>query len=76
MNNKSTRNRCQICSKLTIKTSERRHGRRSGVFIINFEHISHLFSSVSTVDFEQVNVSWVTVSWNNLKVGRLLQSDP
>ena len=25
--------------------------------IINFEHISHLFSSVSTVDFEQVNVS-------------------
>ena len=29
--------------------------RRSGVFIVNFEHIS-LFSSVSIVDFEQVNV--------------------
>ena len=31
----------------------------SGVFIVNFEHISHFYSSVSIVDFEQVNVSWV-----------------
>ena len=29
----------EICSKLTIKTVE----RRSGIFILNFEHISHLF---------------------------------
>ena len=28
-------------------------------FFVNFEHISHLFSSVSIVDFEQVNVSLV-----------------
>ena len=28
--------------KLTIKTPERRHWRHSGVFIVNFEHISHL----------------------------------
>ena len=27
---------------LTIKTPERRHERRSDVFIVNFEHISHL----------------------------------
>ena len=33
--------------------------RRSGLFIVNFEHISHLFSSASIIDFEQVNVSWV-----------------
>ena len=33
---------CEICSKLTIKTPERRHWRCSGVFIVNFEHISHL----------------------------------
>ena len=26
---------------LTIKTSERRHWRCAGVFIVNFEHISH-----------------------------------
>ena len=31
-----------MCSKLTIKTLERRHWRRSGVFIVNFEHTSHL----------------------------------
>ena len=27
-----------MCSKLTIKTPERRHWRRSDVFILNFEH--------------------------------------
>ena len=35
---------CEICSKSTI--------RLSGVFIVNFEHISQLFSSVSMTDFE------------------------
>ena len=38
--------------KVHKKTPER-HGRRSGVFIVNFEHISHLFI-VSIVDIEQV----------------------
>ena len=42
VNNRNTRTRCEICSKLTIKTPERRYQRRSGVFIVNFEHISHL----------------------------------
>ena len=32
-----------IRSKLTIKTPERRHRRRSGVFIVNFERSSHIF---------------------------------
>ena len=32
VNNRNTRKRCDICSKLTIKTSERRHRRRSDVF--------------------------------------------
>ena len=30
------------CSKLTIETLEQGVKRRSGVFIVNFEHISHL----------------------------------
>ena len=34
-------NRSKICSKLTIKAPERRHCRRSSVFIVSFEHISH-----------------------------------
>ena len=38
VNNKNTRTRCEICSKLTIKTPERRQWRRSGVFA-NFEHV-------------------------------------
>ena len=42
VNNRNTRTRCEICSKLTINTPERRHWRRSGFFIVNFEHISHL----------------------------------
>ena len=37
VNNKSFRKKCEICSSLTIKTPER---RRSGVFIVNLEHIS------------------------------------
>ena len=42
VNNRNTRTRCEICSKLTINTTERRQWRRSGVLILNFEHISHL----------------------------------
>ena len=41
-NNGNTRTRYEIFSKLTIKTPERPQWRRSGVFIVNFEHISHL----------------------------------
>ena len=33
VNNRNTRARCEICSKLI---------HRSGVIIVNFEHISHL----------------------------------
>ena len=39
---RNTRTRCEKCSKFTIKTPERCHWRRSGVFISNFEHISYL----------------------------------
>ena len=42
VNNRNTRTSCEICSKLTIKTPERRYLRHSGEFIFNFEHISHL----------------------------------
>ena len=56
--NSSNARKNEICSKLTIKAPQ----RRSTAFIVNFEHISYLFtpfSSVSTVGFEQVNVCWV-----------------
>ena len=41
-NNRSTRTKCEMFSKLTVKTLQRRHWHRSGVFIANFEHISYL----------------------------------
>ena len=41
-NNRNTRARCEICSRLTIKAPERRQLSRSDVFIVNFEYISHL----------------------------------
>ena len=43
VNNKNTRKTCEICSKVTIKTPKRRQWHRSGIFIVNFEHISPLF---------------------------------
>ena len=42
VNNRNTRTRCEIYSKTTIKTPERRQWCRSGVFVVNLEHISHL----------------------------------
>ena len=44
--------------KVTNRNTRIRFGicwRRSGVLKVNFEHISHLFSSVSIAYFEQVN---------------------
>ena len=42
VNYQNTGAMCLICSKVTIKTPERRQWCRSGVYIVNFEHISHL----------------------------------
>ena len=56
VNNRNTRTRCEIYSELTIKTLERRHWRRSGVFIVNFEHNSHLVP----VFLFSIDAGWVT----------------
>ena len=42
VNNRNTRT-SKACSNLTIETPDRRHWLRSGIFIVNFEHISHIF---------------------------------
>ena len=57
-NKENARKRCEVCSNLMIKTPERRHWRLSVLFIVNFEHISLFFSSISISYFEQVIVSW------------------
>ena len=50
----------EISSKLTIKTPEQRQWCRFSISMVNFEHISHTpCSSVSVINFEQVNAGWV-----------------
>ena len=56
VNKRNTRKKCETSSKLTIKILQQRQSCRSGVFIVNFEHISHI-SSFSIGKFEQVNVN-------------------
>ena len=48
ISDRNTRKRSEICSKLKMKTSKRPHLRRSGFSIV--------FSSLSIVDFDQVNI--------------------
>ena len=48
VNNRNTRTRCEICSKLTIKTPERRYFTP--------------YSSVSIVNFGQINAGWEDVN--------------
>ena len=69
VNSRNTRTRCEICSKLTIKTPERRQWhqlRHFGIFIFNFEHIS-----LSVVMFLLLTLSkkiWLFNSWVLLSV--------
>ena len=67
VNNRNARTRCEICSKLTIKTPERSQCRRSVVFIVNFEHFTTC-SSVSIVNFEQVFAGWVCLNISILEL--------
>ena len=64
------------CLKLTIETLEQRceelpkvkhQWRRFGGFIVNFEHISYLCSSVSIAKFQHVIAGWVTKSMGIVK---------
>ena len=42
VNNENNRTLCKVCPKLTIKTAKQRHWRRCVIFIVHFEHISHI----------------------------------
>ena len=53
INNINTKERCGRCSKLTVKTQERRNWYRSVVFIADFEHISHIFLVLILLPFNR-----------------------
>ena len=62
VNNKNNRKKSETCSKLSIKTSGRRH---SVEFIVNLEHISRLIL-VHIFNFEQANVCLKPVLWHSI----------
>ena len=45
------RSRCEISSKTTIKTVDRRHWHPSGVFTVNYGHISHFILVLLLLNF-------------------------
>ena len=66
VNNRNAGERCEICSELTIEEIKRRHRRRCGVFIVNFEHNSHLpLVFLLHFYFQQVNENWNKVNFAN-----------
>ena len=66
VNNRNTSTRYEICSKLTIKTSERRQWRRC--FHCQLWTYFTSWSSVSIVNFEQVNAGWIALSHNGYSI--------
>ena len=63
---RNTGTRCKIWSKLTIKTPEQRHWRRSGVLTVNFDHISQLAIVIS----HHLIASWLRTRRKLKKDGR------
>ena len=48
-----TRKRCEICSKLIVKTPGQIQERRFSVFIVTFEHNLHLFLVFLSLTFNK-----------------------
>ena len=63
VNNKSPWTRCELCSKLTTKTSGQRHCSRSDVFIFNFEHVCTYVSIARMFDLYVCFYCWF---WTNI----------
>ena len=61
VNNTNTRKKVNYVQNLTIKTPERCQWRRFGGFFVLTSNVFHTFSSVFTIDFEQVNVSLAAI---------------
>ena len=64
VNNRNTK-KCYIYLKLTIRTPERRHWRRSGVFIVDFKHISQLSIVFLLLNFYRYFLEMSSVTKNN-----------
>lgn len=56
----------KICSKITIKSPERRHWRLSCLFSANFGHITYLFNGFIAA-FEQLNICLVCLNYKEMQ---------
>ena len=65
VNDRNTTKMHEICPKLTIKTPEQCHWCCSGVFIVNFKHISHfvLMFLLLTLNMQVPTGKWVILHW-------------
>ena len=68
VNNRNTRTRCEICS-------QRRQQRHSIVFIVNFEHISHLVLVLLLLTYEHVIAGWDIDTFYDNKIQRGYRND-
>ena len=69
VNNINSTAMCEICSKLTIKVPERRQWRRSGIFIVNFEHISNLVLVFLLLNLNmQLRAGMIDFGWVNSSI--------
>ena len=66
--NGNTRTKYEKSSKLTIKTPERCHWRHSGVFIINFEHISHFVLVFLLLTLNMLLAAWKAIFYEKLPI--------
>ena len=74
VNNKNSKKWCKICSKLTIKAPKRRQSRRSGVFIVNFEHISQLFSEFLLLTLNKLILNASRDIWVRLRLKKVKET--
>ena len=60
VNNRNTRMKCETCSKLTIKTPERRHW-----CLVNFEQISHIVLGFPLFPLDRYSLpGWESINYN------------
>ena len=49
---------------MAIRTTKRRHWCRSGVFIVNFEHISHIVSFEQKLSRQRNRLRWISEKYS------------
>ena len=59
VNNSNTRKMGEMCSKLKINARDWRHGHRSDVFIVNFEHVSHFLLVLLLLALIKEILAWI-----------------